>query len=282
MKTARKLKDQSETTYGGPVRKAVQRVKRTRRLEGTDIITDDLALLKALGLSIPEAAGFLGKTRQALSVQLAGPNATRSYFKLSDLVILVLGARQIALVDETITDYPFDFDAIARYLEETRGQEKNNPTYALLLGAIGRDGAIDLDEVEVAAFIVPAVVELTSKRPDIASRIVDLTRQMARIGRPRASILLSSTELQVKVGVQSVLREQDQVIEIIDPAVERYVPMVVLFDENKTTPRVYMFVENGGLVEAPHYRAEVLGAWIKANLSDADHRQLFREPTLVA
>ena len=277
MSVARKSKVQSHDNFGGPMRKASERVERTRRFEGGEIIKDDHQLLKALGLSIPEAAGFLGKTRQALSARLSGANAASGIFKLSDLIVLVLGARQVALVDEKIDAHPFNFAAIARYLEESRAEFKDDPTYGLLMKAIGRDDDIALDTVEVVAFVIPTVVDLTSQRPDIAQRIGELSEALARLGRLRASILLSSTELQAKIALQSLLRGLSDVIPVLDPAVERYVPMVLLFDERKTAPRVYMFVENGGLVEAPQYRTEMLGAWIKTSLMEDVRREFFPE-----
>jgi hypothetical protein len=240
-------------------------------------IENDRDLLDALQMGDPEAAMFLGKSRQALNTQLGSKKsgmgkAPRDYFKLSDILILVSAARQIGR--------EFNVQAVRDYVKVSRPpDELTQKPYDLLMGILDEE-LIELDTTgaKTMVLILPTLNDLLANRPEVARSLRETVRQAAERQPPVQIFLLASTVIRARSAGQWFAIPEDHCFG--RDLVDHYLPSVILYRDppdgpkyanmgeegegNRGQARPYILTEKGGFVASPSFSAELIAECVRS------------------
>lgn len=232
------------------------------RLLGDGAIVDDRALLRALHMSDADAALFLGKSRQALNVQLGpknGSNAPDDYFKLSDILVLIAAARQLGR--------SFEVKALRAYVERTRKPEKESAPYKLLMSLLKAEPeGLDTSGADTVVFILPAFHEmrkLTHVRDFLRKTAVELARR----DPPCELFVLATTDGRARSAGDFLGIDHTQCFG--SDLVDHYLPSIMVYRRAGDDLRVFVLTEEGNFSRAPTFIQPMVADCVRSMLPKA-------------
>lgn len=236
----------------------------TRRASVGDAeIQNDRDLLKALGdMRDTEASFYLGRSRQAINSQLGSKKSGKApddYFKLGDIILLVIAARQAGK--------SFDEEAIRRYVERTRKGKEGAGSYEMFELVIGKQEPLDVSNASAVILLVPDFTDLL-RRPAAVQPFEKLAADLRENAGERKVVLMSTTRLRAERAAEALGLKGDNVYSSSHEYVDHYIPMVLIFDKGKTpqrpgdTPRAYALSDKDEFVPAPEYRVRAMSECI--------------------
>lgn len=245
--------------------------ERLTRLDPPEIETDR-QLLERLGMNDAQAAMYLGKSRQALNNGLGSKRsgtAPNDYFKLSEILVLVIAAKQ--------SGHPFEEARIRTYIEATRKPAKIDvrSPYSLLMNLLGSAGAMQLDAAAAVVLILPDFENLRCEHPEAAAHLRTIVSQVATSDADPWVVVLSSSALRASMAAQWLELRGNRVHALCHDFVDHYVPLVLIYDEGEENPRPFMLTDQGSLVAAPQYRAPTMAMCVASMLPDPVANDLF-------
>lgn len=246
-------------------------MSRTSRI-GSLRIRDDRDLLVELGLSDAAAATYLGKSRQALNVQLGAKRSSavrQPYFKLSEILVLVIAAED--------RGHQFDEEAVWQFVEETArlrtgGSEQ---TFKLLKQHLDNAQEVDLTDVGTVLMVLPAFADMRAQLPNFSRDLRRLVEALDQV-RPRPWVgVLSSSSMQAQMAAEWLTLPEDRSAWFTNEQVDSYGPTVLVFPRQGGEPRPYTVTDRGGLGPATQFRAQTMGEYVKFMLPPKARVELF-------
>lgn len=224
------------------------------KLDTIPYISTDRELLRQLQMSDAEAATFLGRTRQALHLQL-GPtkgDGRAGYLKASDMLTLVSAARQLGK--------EFNPRSVLDYARRMRA-DLEPEAFALLEGLLGDEPA-DIDFAGAAAMILvlPSFAEMAARfrglEDSLKKMVADARARnllVAVIGPTSSRARMAGSQL----GVDDKLCFGDELADL-------YLPTIVILGDRESG--VFVLTENEKFVGAPQFNRASMAHNIQAML----------------
>lgn len=242
------------------------------RKRTTTEIRSDRDLLAELGMSDAVAASYLGKSRQALNLKL-GPKRVGAmrepYFKISEILVLVMAARQ--------RGQEFDEEAVREFIDDTASERagQSDESLKLLDQLLSGVKDIDVTDAGTVVMILPAFADQRAQLPDFSKDLRRLAETLGEMQPVPWVTVFSSTKMQAQMAVEWLKLPMDKTRWFTHEYVDHYVPSVLVFSKKGGDPRPYVLTERGGLIQAPQFRAHTLAECVRFMLPPEARKELF-------
>jgi hypothetical protein len=239
-------------------------------------IENDRELLSILGLSDPDAAEYLSKSRQTLNTMLrSGDDAPRDYFRLSDIYLLISAAERHG--------HSYDREAVLEYIKDTRTPEPGSTKkgsrkrarrdFDMLIERLSPAESWADEDVYAVIYVLPAFSEMRNHLPRQRDILSAQVAEFNRAEHPVEMFCVSTTDVQAQmagasIGINDTSRCAGKAI------VDHYQPMALYYIHGSEHPKCRILTQHSGMVDAPYFRTDMIQACVEGLLTDEQRKSL--------